>query len=157
MKIIIAGGKHEADFIVSMFKEEKHQLIIINQDRQFAEYISTHNDVAVFPGDPTKAYVFSDSNAENADLVIALSEKDTDNYIICMTAKKMFNVKKSISIVRNPKNVELFKTLGVDSVISGTYLLGQMIKNESSLESIIKTLSIEDEKIVMIELGIEED
>jgi trk system potassium uptake protein len=42
-------------------------------------------------------------------------------------------------------------------VISSTYLLAQTILNESSVENIIKTLSIEDEKIVMLELGVEED
>ncbi|MBU1141345.1 MAG: NAD-binding protein [Firmicutes bacterium] len=156
MKIVITGGKHEADFIVKMLKEEHHQLIIINQDKEFAEYISTNNDIAVFPGDPTKSYVLSDAEAENADVLLALSDSDTDNYIVCITAKKEFNIKRTVSKVKNPKNVELFKKLGVDSVISSTYLLAQTILNESSVENIIKTLSIEDEKIVMLEMGVEE-
>jgi trk system potassium uptake protein len=158
MRIVITGGKHEADFIVNMIKKEHaHQLIVINQDRAFAEYISTNNDIAVFPGDPTKAYVLSDAEAHNADVLLALSDSDTDNYITCITAKKLFNIKKTVAKVRNPKNVELFKKLGVDSVISSTYLLAQTILNESSIENIIKTLSIEDEKIVMIEMEVEAD
>ncbi|MDI6453005.1 potassium channel family protein [Peloplasma aerotolerans] len=157
MKIVITGGKHEADFIVKMLKEEHHQLIVINQDREFAEYISSNNDIPVFPGDPTKAYCLSDAEADNADVLLALSDNDTDNYITCITAKRLFNIKKTVSKVRNPKNVELFKKLGIDSVISSTYLLAQTILNESSVENIIKTLSIEDEKIVMLELGVEED
>ena len=157
MKIVITGGKHEADFIVKMLKEEHHQLIVINQDREFAEYISSHNDIPVFPGDATKAYTLSDAEAHNADVLLALSDNDTDNYITCITAKRLFNIKKTVSKVRNPKNVELFKKLGIDSVISSTYLLAQTILNESSVEKIIKTLSIEDEKIVMMELGIDED
>ncbi len=157
MKIVITGGKHEADFIVSKLKKERHELIIINQDREFAEYISSNNDIGVFPGDPTKAYVLSDSEAKNADVLLALSDNDTDNYITCITAKKLFNIKRTVAKVKNPKNVELFKRLGIDSVISSTYLMAQTILNESSVENIIKTLSIEDEKIVMIELGVEEE
>ncbi len=157
MKIVITGGKHEADFIVKMLKEEHHQLIVINQDREFAEYISTNNDIPVFPGDPTKAYVLSDAEADNADVLLALSDSDTDNYITCIIAKKQFNIKRTVSKVKNPKNVELFKKLGVDSVISSTYLLAQTILNESSVENIIKTLSIEDEKVVMLEMGVEEN
>lgn len=155
MKIVITGGKHEADYIVSKLKKEHHQLIIINQDIDFAEYISANNDIGVFPGDPTKAYVLSDAEAHNADVLLALSDNDTDNYITCITAKKLFNTKRTVAKVKNPKNVELFKRLGVDSVISSTYLLAQTILNESSVENIIKTLSIEDEKIVMIEIGVE--
>lgn len=157
MKIVIAGGKHEADFVIKALKEEHHHLIVINQDRTFAEYISTANDVAVFPGDPTKGYCLSDAEAHGADVILALSDSDTDNYITCITAKRLFNIKKTVAKVRNPKNVEIFKKLGVDSVISSTYLLAQTILNESSVEKILKTLSIEDEKIVMIELGVEAD
>ncbi|MFP4177426.1 MAG: potassium channel family protein [Acholeplasmataceae bacterium] len=157
MKIVIAGGKHEADFIVKMFKEDHHDLIVINQDRKFAEYISEKNNVSVFPGDPTKAYTFEDAEANGADVVIALSEKDTDNYVTCITAKTKFNVKKCISIVRNPKNVEIFRKLGIESVISSTYMLGQIIRNEASMKNITRTLPLEEEKIVVIEVMIEED
>ena len=112
MKVVITGGKHEADFIVKMLKEEHHQLIVINNDRTFAEYISTNNDIAVFPGDPTKAYTLSDAECENADVLLALSDNDTDNYIACITAKRLFHIKRTVAKVRNPKNVELFKKLG---------------------------------------------
>ncbi|MBN2268440.1 MAG: NAD-binding protein [Acholeplasmataceae bacterium] len=157
MKIVIAGGKHEADFVIKALKEEHHHLIVINQDRIFAEYISTSNDIPVFPGDPTKGYCLSDAEVHGADVLLALGDSDTDNYITCITAKRLFNIKKTVAKVRNPKNVEIFKKLGVDSVISSTYLLAQTILNESSVEKILKTLSIEDEKIVMIELGVEAD
>ena len=156
MKIVLTGGKHESDYIISLLKK-KHHLIVINQDASFAEYISSHNNIDVFPGDPTKAYTLSDADCKNADVFLALSDNDTDNYIACITAKKLFNIKRTVAKVKNPKNVELFKRLGIDSVISSTYLLAQTILNESSIENIIKTLSIEDEKIVMLELGIEND
>lgn len=152
MKVVITGGAHEADFIVNMFKKEKHKLIVINNDPLFSQFISAQNHIEVFDGDPTKEYILGDANAKNADIIIALSAKDIDNYIVCMMAKKVFQIKKSICRVTNPKNVELFKQLGIDSVISSTYQLAQMIKNESNLENVIKTLSMEDEKIAITEI-----
>ena len=101
--------------------------------------------------------IFLYAEVNNVDVLLALTDSDTDNYITCITAKKLFNIKKTVAKVRNPKNVELFKKLGVDSVISSTYLLAQTILNESSIENIIKTLSIEDEKIVMLEIEVEEE
>lgn len=155
MKIVIAGGKHQADFLIKMLLAEKHQLIVINKDEKYADYISTENDIPVFQADPSKPYALSDANIDGADLLIALSEKDTDNYVICKLAKKVFQVKKCVSIISNPKNVKVFKKLGVDSVISATFLLGQSIKTEMSVEKWFRTLSIEDEKIVMIEIVVE--
>jgi trk system potassium uptake protein TrkA len=155
MKIVIANGTHEADFIIKKFKKQKHQMIVINSDKDFGSYISSSNRIPVIFGDPTKAYVLEDADAWDADVFIALSTNDIDNYVACITAKKLFNIKRVVSIVRNPKRVDLFKTLGIDSVICSTYLLGESITNESIIEDFIKTISIENEKIVIIELIIE--
>ena len=55
----------------------------------------------------------------------------------------------SRKILKNAINE--FKKLGIDSVISSTYLLGQTIKSELSIESMINTLSFENNKIVVTE------
>jgi trk system potassium uptake protein TrkA len=156
MRIVIAGGKHQADFLIKMFLAEKHDLIVINKDEVFSNYISTENDIPVFQSDPSKAYALSDAAIDNADILIALSDKDTENYVICKLAKKLFNVKKCVCIVSNPKNVRVFKKMGIDSVISSTYLLGQTVKTELNVEKWFRTLSIEDEKIVMTEIVVED-
>jgi trk system potassium uptake protein len=157
MNIIIANGTHEADFIIKKFKKEKHQLTVINSDKSFGDYISSSNHIPVLCGDPTKAYVLEDADVWNADVFIALSTNDIDNYVACITAKKLFNIKRVVSVVRNPKRVDLFKTLGIDSVICSTYLLGESIKNESIIEDFIKTISIENEKIVISEISMDVD
>lgn len=152
MKIVIANGKHEADFIINMFKGQNKDLVVINSDKNFADYIVRSSKVPVFVGEPYKRFVLEDSGTRDADIFIALGEKDTDNYAACMLAKKEFNVKKCICTVTNPKNVDTFKKLGIDSIISSTYLLANSIKSASSLEDVIQTLSIEEDKIVLTEI-----
>ncbi|MBO7120963.1 MAG: NAD-binding protein, partial [Bacilli bacterium] len=87
----------------------------------------------------------------DADIFISLCKRDTDNFASCLMAKRNFHVKKCICAVSNPSNVDLYKKLGIDVVISSTYLLAKSIKNESNAESLIKSLSLDNEKIVMIE------
>lgn len=152
MKIVIAGGSNTADYIIKNFKGHSHQLTIINFDREAANYLAKSSKLPVFYGDPTKPYCLKDAHIEGYDIFIALGNRDCDNYVSCLLAKKVFNVKKCICIVSNPKNVEVFKQLGIDSVISSTEQLVQSILSESSLESLIKTMSLEDEKIVLTEI-----
>ncbi len=157
MKIVIVNGTHEADFIVRKLKKEKHQLIVINSNKTFGSYISGSNKVPVLCGDPTKDYILDDAHVENADVMIALSENDIDNYVACITGKKLFHIGRTVCVVRNPKRVELFKDLGIDSVISSTYLLGESITNESIIESFIKTITLENNQIMISEITIEQD
>lgn len=158
MKIVIANGMHNADYIIKMFQSQrkKNQIIVINSEREACTYLSEENEIDVFYGDPYKRYVLEETNVRDADIFIALSENDTDNYVTCLLAKRAFNVKKCICIVTNPKNVDVYKELGIDSVISSTYLLGESVKAESSVEKIIRQLEIED-NIIMFELEVEPD
>lgn len=154
MKIVIAGGNHAADFIIKKFKGSANKLIVINESRDVAQYLTRANRIPVFYGVPWKMFVQQEAHVEEADVFVALSTFDTDNYVSCLLAKKVFNVKKCICIVSNPKNVDLYRELGIDSVISSTQLLASSIMNESSLEDLIKTMSLEDEQIVLTEVVI---
>lgn len=157
MKIVIVNGRHESDFIIKKFKKDKHQLVVINKDKEFAEYISNNNQIPVLCEDSTKAYTLSDAGVEGADVLIALSSDDIENYVTCITAKKLFNVKRVVSLVQNPKRVDLFKQLGIDSAVCSTYLLGESVKNETIIETFTKKLSLENDKIMIAETLIGED
>lgn len=151
MKIVIANGEHEADYIINMFKEKNNEIIVINSDENICRFLSEANNIPVYSGKPTNIANLKEADVENADLFIALSQNDIDNYEACRIAKKLFNVKRCIATVINPKNVSVFKKLGIDSVVSSTYLLGEEIRSASGIEDMINTLSIEDNKIAIIE------
>jgi len=151
MKIVIANGSKQAAFIIEMFKSRENQLVVVNSSRPVANDLARKEHISVLVGSPWRNYVLEEAGVHDADVFISLSDKDTDNYASCILAKKIFNVKKCICVVNNPENVDIYKKLGIDSVISSTYLLAQTIKSESSMESLIKTLSLENDKIVVLE------
>ena len=154
MKIVVAGGNSAAEYIIRNFKSRSNTLTIINTDSEDAHQIVKDNKVPVFFGNPSRKFVLQDANVEGADIFIAVGEKDADNFVACLLAKKSFNVKKCICIVSNPNNVEVFKSLGIDSVISSTQLLMSTIASETSLEKLVKTMSFEDDKIILTEVVI---
>lgn len=154
MNILICGGKSEADYVLSAFKKGKNKIVIMNDDEKTVEALSEHYSLDILKVDPTKIYSFEEADVNNFDLVISLMEKDADNFVVCQIAKQLFNIKKAICTVNNPNNVSIFQRLGVDSPISSSYLLTQQIKGESDVESIFKTLSLENEKIVITEIKI---
>lgn len=158
MKIILAGGHSEADYVINSFKESNHDITIINPDREYASYLSTRHEMPVFFGDPTKIYVLEEAEIKGADIFLALSEDDTDNYVMCMIAKNVFDIKKVVAIVRNPNNVKTFKDLGIDRVINATNLLVSHIANDTALTNLARTISLdEDDKVMVVEILINDD
>ncbi len=128
MKIGIAGGREEADYLIGLLMKDKHKLIVINDDRAYCEHLAAEYDkVSVVYGNPGSEEVLSDAGIKGADVMIALSGKDADNLEVCQLAKQMFSVRKTICMVKNPGNVEIFKELGIDQVISPVHILAQYI------------------------------
>lgn len=160
MKITICGGTHEASYIINMFKcdkKNKHKLIVINEDKEYGKHLANKYKIPVLIGDYTKIYTLDDADISNSDLFITLSKKDPDNYIASLLAKNLFNCKKILSVVTNPNNVSIFKRLGIDFAISSSYLIGETIKNESNIEDVLRTLSLEDDMIKIIEIDIKKE
>jgi trk system potassium uptake protein TrkA len=58
--------------------------------------------------------------------------------------------------VGNPKNVEIFKKLGINTAISAAFTIAQMLEQATALEDIVRSMQIE-EKIVLTEIGVEPD
>lgn len=155
MRIVIAGGRTQADFLIDTLNSKKHKLLIINEDKQYCDYLSSTHHFPVFCGDPSKYFVLEEAGIKNYDVLIALTHRDADNLAICQYAKRSFGVKKVICTVANPKNVDVFRQLGVTNVISSAHMVAQYITQATSIENLIKTFSIEDEKVVISEVMVE--
>ncbi|HAQ56487.1 MAG TPA: potassium transporter TrkA [Acholeplasmatales bacterium] len=157
MKIIIAEGSAEVDYLIKMFRKNRHSIIVINKDRAFCEHLSAEYNIDVFVGDPSKKFVLGDADIFDADILIALSPSDADNLVICQLAKRVFRVKRAIAIVTNPKNVGIFKRLGINNALSASHLVAETIERLSIIENLVRSLSIEEERIVLTELKVAED
>ena len=57
-----------------------------------------------------------------------------------------------MATVSNPRNVSVFKKLGVNTAISATYTIAKIIEQASTIENLVNSLSIEQENIVLSEL-----
>lgn len=152
MKAVIVGGTHEADYLVSLLKDEHYQIIVINNDNKWAKYISEKNSIDVFKGDPTKKFVLEEAKIRGADLFVSISNNDIDNFVCCMLAKKVFDVKKVVCTVLNPKYVKVFSELGIKGVVSSTHLLASKILSEASIDNLSQVLSLENGKVAITDV-----
>ncbi|MCR5349074.1 MAG: NAD-binding protein [Bacilli bacterium] len=141
-KIVIAGGDSKAEYIINSFRKQKDtQLVVINPSKEVAERLKQACKIDVRHGEPWSRRALEDSDAFDADVFVALCDSDTDNFAACLMAKEILSPSKVICVVDNPNNVEFFEALGVPSVISSTYELGQKIMNEVSINELAKVVA----------------
>ena len=92
MKIVVAEGSNQAAYIIDMFRSEGHELVVINSSHEVAENLAIAHQVNVYFGKPWRRFALEEAGAEGADVFIALSSSDMDNYASCRMAKSLFGV-----------------------------------------------------------------
>jgi trk system potassium uptake protein TrkA len=155
MRIFICGGKSEADFVISAFDKKDNHLVVMSEDYDTGKMLSERHGIDVLISDPLKIYSFESAGIENFDLVVSLLERDVDNFVVCRLCKDVFHVHKAICTVNNPSKVVSFRMMGIDSPISASYLLADQIEGESNVDSLVKSLSLENKKVVITEIKIQ--
>ena len=105
MKIILAGCGKVGLSIAEQLVSEKHDIIVIDRDPRIADTVGNDLDVFCITGDAASRDVLNEADAAEADLLIAVTESDEINLLICLIAKKL-GVTNTIARVRNPISVD---------------------------------------------------
>ncbi|AKG52919.1 TrkA [Dehalogenimonas sp. WBC-2] len=108
MYIIIAGGGVVGSNIASLLSVENHDVVVIEESVASIEEIRRHLDVRAIKGNAATPRILREAEAQRADLVLAVTDSDETNMVICFIAKEMGAVRTAARI-RNPDYTGYFQ------------------------------------------------
>jgi trk system potassium uptake protein TrkA len=155
MKVAIVGDGAKVNFLADSLIKKGHQIVIINHIQNECERLSEIKNAMVICGEGSKKFILEDANIAGFDLMIAVKSKDTDNLVICLLAKKVFGIRRAFATVSNPRNVNVFKKIGINTAVSATYVLADIIEQMAFSDQIIHYMQLEEGKIQLLEVLIE--
>ena len=85
-----------------------------------------------------------------------MNSTDHENLVVCEMAQTIYQIPKTLAIVHNPKNIEVFEQLGVTNVISFTEMISSFIEQKMNLDEITDLYSIDDEQVSVLEIDVKE-
>lgn len=144
MHIIIVGGGKLGYYLAKTLVPQRHHLVLIEEDPDMCQKIAgelTDLGITLIHGDGTSVSDLREAEIEDADILIAVTGHDQNNLVACQLAKNYFSIPRTIARVNNPKNINVFRSLGVDSVVSSTAYIADIIEHEVDWEGINLMLS----------------
>jgi len=157
MYVIVVGGGKVGYYLTKTLVNEGYELLLIEKNhRKVATYRERFGAV-VLEGDGAELTTLESAGAGRADVVLAVTGDDEDNLVICQTAKKLFNVKRTIARVNNPKNEEIFKKLGIDVTVSATNIILNIIEQEIPERGLVHLFTLKHAQVAIVEATVEED
>lgn len=134
MKIIIIGAGQVGGTLALQLAYERNDITVIDLDAARLLDLSERIDIRTLCGSGSYPSVLYDAGAENADMLIAVTDSDEVNMIACQIAFTLFRTPRKIARVRNlsySAYSELFnnQALAVDFPICPEQLVTNSIIN----------------------------
>lgn len=117
MRVIIVGAGEVGYQIAKFLTYEGVDVVIIDRDGDKLRRIAEELDIATIEAEGSSPLAFKEAGADNADLLIGVTNSDETNMIACLLGKAMFNIKRRIARIRNPDyffNKELLGKANLD-------------------------------------------
>ena len=119
-KIVIVGGGNIglnlARLLEKNFEGARVKIIEKNKDR--AELIASElSSSIVICGDALDEEILKEANIEEAETILALTNDDEDNIMVCVLAEKYGPAKRTIAIVNKSNYSLLQKSLNIDDLV----------------------------------------
>jgi trk system potassium uptake protein TrkA len=133
MKIIILGAGQVGVTVADNLASEANDITIVDLDAERLRSLQDHLDVRTVVGHASHPDVLRRAGAEDADLVLAVTNSDETNMIACQVAYTLFHTPTKIARVRSAEYLnqpQLFcqEALPVDVLISPEQLVTDSIQ-----------------------------
>ena len=144
MYIIIVGGGDVGLSLTRLLQDQGHEVVLVEKDPTRYAKLSDDLGEAITMGDGAEVGILLDLGANRADVLVAVTGTDQDNLVICQLAKLIYLIPRTIAVVSDPKNEELFSSLGVDATVSSTGIIASLIEEKIDAGMAIPLLAFKE-------------
>ena len=160
MKTIIAGAYAIGTHLARLFSHDHDDITLIDTSAERLGQIGSDSDLLTLEDSPTSIHALKQAGVSHADLFIAVTPNESDNITACLLAKSL-GARKTVAKVDNPEFTEahaqeIFRGLGIDSVIDPDMLAAVDINNGMKMSWVRQRWDVHGGALVMLGIKLRE-
>ena len=164
MNIIICGAGRVGYTIAKLLSEQDHSITVIDQSSEDIQKINEDLDVKSIVGKATFPTVLEKANADEADMIIAVTRSDEINMLICQIAFSVFKISKKIARIRSQEYLDTkfskvysIENLPIDVIISPEVEIAKSIQRKLEAPGAQDNVPFADNKIRLLEIDVDDN
>ncbi|MCP4076244.1 MAG: Trk system potassium transporter TrkA [Gammaproteobacteria bacterium] len=156
MNIIILGaGQVGSSVATELAKEDSNEITVIDVDQTILSDLQDHLDLRTINGNGSYPSVLEQAGADDADMLIALTNSDEINMVACQIAHTLFHTPTKIARIRSQEYMQkqqLFSedSIPVDVTISPENLVTEYIHHLIEHPSALQVLDFAGGKVQLV-------
>ena len=160
MKIIIAGAYAIGTYLAKLLIRNNYDITLMDENVENLEKLGRDYDLLTMEASATSVKSLKEAGVQTADLFIAVTLDENANLNACMIAKAL-GAKKTVAKVDtyefvSPENIELFKKMGVSSIIYPEMLAARDIINGLKMSWVRQRWDVHDGALTMLGIKLRE-
>lgn len=155
MKIIILGAGQVGSTVAANLVNEANDITVVDHDSNQLRVLQDHLDIRGVVGHASYPDVLKRAGAEDADMILAVSNSDETNMVACQVAYTLFHTPTKIARVRSSEYLEHREIFAqdacpVDVLISPEQLVTESIQRLIETPGALQVLDFADGKIRLV-------
>jgi len=156
MYVIVVGGGKVGYYLTKQLLSEGHEVLLLEKDRRRQAMLAEQMGEIVVQGDGCEVRLMAEVGFGRADVIVAVTGDDEDNLVICQMAKKKFQAPRTVARVNDPNNLTLFERLGIDTTVSSTQIIFNLLDQQIEPGEVIPLGALKNGNIEVVTITVSE-
>ncbi|MBE9119019.1 TrkA family potassium uptake protein [Lusitaniella coriacea LEGE 07157] len=127
--IVVVGCGRLGSILASTLSDRGNSVVIVDTSEDAFNQLSAEFGGFKIAGDAVELAILKSAKADQADCLLAVTDRDNVNLMVAQVAKTIFGVPKVLARVFDPAREELYQEFGI-ATISPTKLSAEVFLKE---------------------------
>ncbi|MBM96234.1 MAG: Trk system potassium transporter TrkA [Oceanospirillaceae bacterium] len=155
MKIIILGAGQVGGTLAENLAVEQNDITVVDTDHTRLRELQDRIDIKTVVGQGSYPQVLRQAGADDADMLVAVTNSDETNMVACQIAYSLFRTPTKISRIRSAaylKQPELFRvdSFPIDVLISPEQVVTNYVRRLLEYPGALQVLDFADERVQLV-------
>lgn len=155
MKIIILGAGQVGGTLAENLAVEQNDITVVDTDQARLRELQDRIDIKTVIGQGSYPQVLRQAGADDADMLVAVTNSDETNMVACQIAYSLFRTPTKISRIRSAaylRQPELFRvdSFPIDVLISPEQVVTNYVRRLLEFPGALQVLDFADERVQLV-------
>ena len=157
MYVVIVGCSEVGYHLSRALLASGHEVVVIEKDHDRHQLLTDELGSVALQGDGTEERTLRRAGVTRADVLIAVTGRDETNLVVCQMTKHVFQVPRTMALVKDPKNEPIFHVLGVDVVVNATHQILASFEEGVPGRPLVHLLDLRPSGMELVSVSIPDD
>ena len=157
MYVVIVGCSESGYHLSKALIAGGHEVVVVEKNIERFQLLKDELGTVALLGDGTDELTLKRAGIARADVVVSLTGVDATNLVITQMTKHIFQVPRTMALIKDPKNEPIFHEVGIDVVVNSTHLVLESMEEGVPGRPLVHLMNLRVPGMELVSVSIPED